>query len=73
MIFMKIYLIEFENHDYDEYNSFVVSAENKKDAIKVLKEVIHIEHSIPWTAKYSIKEIKSGGKRRIILGSFNAG
>lgn len=74
---MKIYLIEFNKWDYDQYSGFVVVAENEDGVIKFLKK----EHTkgyygeIDWKGGYKIKEIKPEDYTETaeILGSFHAG
>jgi hypothetical protein len=74
---MKIYLIEFNRCDYDQYDSFVVIGKSEEDVVALLKK----NHSregpqvIDWAGGYTIHEIKpeeyaEAGK---VLGSFNAG
>lgn len=65
---MKIFLIKrTDKIDYDEYDSFVVIAKNKKHAIELIKISYFIEENT------YCKEIKIGKKGKIILGSYNAG
>ena len=66
---MKIYFVgRTDKIDYDEYDSFIVRAENKKDALQLLTNKEGFKE-----ATTEIKEINIEGKSDIILGSFNAG
>ena len=84
---MKIYLIKFNHYGYDEYDGFVVQAENEDSAVDTLhKEYDETKgvnykgepyglknNSICWEKGYRIEEIKDDGTAKILLGSFNAG
>lgn len=67
---MNIYHIKFTGHDYDEYDSFVVIADDYPSALGLIDE------SIPYGE--SVDEITCIGtsnetEPRVVLGSFNAG
>lgn len=70
---MPLYLISRNDEvGYDEYDSFVVRAKNRKEAL----EIIAAKHNFGgcWRdhdVKFEI--IKETGKSEVILGSFNAG
>ena len=71
---MKIYKITFNNFDYDQYDSFIISAKTKQEAIAVIKKE-HPEKrysDVDWKHGYTIEEVKNKNTE-IILGSFNAG
>ena len=70
---MKLYLVErTDKIDYDEYDSYVVRANNVEDALKLCQnkefkdECFRIDNT-------EITEILLEGKEEIIIGSFNAG
>lgn len=72
---MKIYLITLKECDYDQYDSFVVIAEDKDRAWKLIR-IEHSQDSNIYTE--NIEEIREIGisntvKEEIVLGSFNAG
>lgn len=78
---MKFFLIVAENFDYDEYDSVVVAAESKEEALDMLKydedsSRIYIgdEKCAPYfyrhQGKIKIEEITEKG---VVLSSFNAG
>lgn len=72
---MGIYRIEFKECDYDQYDSFIVRAENEK----AVEEFIKKEHpnekwgDVDWKGGFEIIEITQEGKEEILLGSYNAG
>lgn len=74
---MKIYLLsrlhKFVN--YDEYDSFVVRAQNENKARIIASKDAGDEGPKVWmnTEETSCGEIRCVGKERIILGSFNPG
>jgi hypothetical protein len=74
---MKVYLVERTDEvDYDEYDSFVVKAESKKEALKLCQT-----EADDWSYHQDtfrenntkISELLNEGKKGIILGSFNRG
>ena len=72
---MKIYKIEFNSCSYDEYDSFIVRAENK-ESVETLVRKEHPEEKwarVQWEKGFVITEIPLEGKEEILLGSFNAG
>lgn len=75
---MKIYLIEFNECSYDEYDAFLVVAENEDAAMAHLKNV-HSPDSrwggVNWAAGYNIEEIEPEHytEATIIIDSYNAG
>jgi len=74
---MRIYLIDFNECGYDEYDGFVVRAENEDEAIRIIKKKHGDENKkwglIDWKGGYKIIDITDKTERAIILGSFNAG
>ena len=70
---MKLYIISFNRVDYDEYDSFVVVANNEDEV--VLSLVTGNNYSIDWKGGYKISEINLSEitEPTILLGSFNAG
>lgn len=76
---MKIYLIKFNSNDYDQYDSFLLVAENEEECIKKLQEKYPAKDSnwdqVDWASGYVITEIKPKDykKTEIIIDSFNAG
>jgi hypothetical protein len=76
----KIYLVSLKEHDYDEYDGWVVIAKNKKEAL----ELCNISDVKPQAYsgrdnqyKDNVEYIKFLGysklKSQVVLGSFNAG
>lgn len=66
---MKVYLVRrTDDIDYDEYDGYVVVAENPKKAKELCKWGTFVEPK-----DIEVKEVKVGLKPRVILGSFNAG
>lgn len=70
---MKLWLLELKKYDYDQYDAFVISAENEKEAINLILE----DGSGTNQKENNIKEVKCIGSsnvpKGIVLGSFNAG
>jgi len=63
---MKLYLVTRNDEtDYDEYDSFVVRAENEEEAIELCK--------YSYMKNSTVTEITQEGERGQILGSYNAG
>lgn len=67
---MNIYHIVFTGCDYDEYDAFVVIAENEEKAKELIKSSIPCNESIESISKIGVSD-KS--ESEIVLGSFNAG
>ena len=62
---MLYLLVRTDEVCYDEYDSFIVRAINKKEALNFVERE---------TGNWEVKEELSGhGESEIILGSFNAG
>lgn len=74
---MKIYKITFNKYDYDQYDSFIVSANTEADAVGhiKLKHPKRIYGVIDWDGGYKVEEIKPDEytETTIINSSFNAG
>lgn len=67
---MNIYHIKFTGHDYDEYDSFIVIARDKEDALELIKSSIPYGESVDNIICIGVsKETEA----RFVLGSFNAG
>lgn len=71
---MKLYLIIMNNFSWDEYDKFLVAANNKKEAIKFVKNN-YSSLTIDWNSGYKIKEINVCNIKEacVIMHSFNAG
>lgn len=72
---MKIYRIDFNECDYDQFNTFIVRAENEEAVERVVRKKYPDEQYtyVNWKAGFKIVEITPEGEEGIILGSFNAG
>lgn len=64
---MKLWKVEAYGYEYDEYDSAVVRADSKSEAMRIAKELFE-KHQLP----ISCEEIGEG-ESKIILSSFNAG
>ena len=64
---MSLYLVSRITTGYDQYDSFVVRANSKSEAI----ELANREESCGNFTECKVIKIK--GKNEVILGSFNAG
>lgn len=78
----NIYLITLKEHGYDEYDSWVVIAENQEEVIKLCKIVATKEEADDgWSRnqyKDNVESIKLIGtteqeKSEVVLSSYNAG
>jgi hypothetical protein len=84
---MKLYRITFDQISYDQYDSFIVLAENEEQVVDLVKkehpEIVVSKNylgepysfkdtSIDWE-KYKIEEERIDENARVLLGSFNAG
>ena len=75
---MKIYLIEFNEHTYDQFDAFIVASKDKQSAMKFLETKYpkdNIYETVNWESGYTIVEIKAKDFKGDyeILSSFNAG
>jgi len=74
---MKIFKIEFHKVDWDQYDSFVVIANNHVEVIDLIKNKYPDSEwrEVDFSGGYKISEIKLDDIKEptIILGSFNAG
>lgn len=73
---MNIYLITFNQCEYDKYDGFVVRAKSTAEVIKIIdKKYPRTDGYIDWSCGYLIENIGKSDKTEagIILGSFNAG
>ena len=70
---MKLYLVSrTDKVDYDEYDSWVVSANTENEAIQVvLNDTYNCKQY--YADKMEVEEITNTTESKIILGSFNAG
>lgn len=76
----KIYLVEVEECDYDQYDSMVVIADNEQEAIEMCKardyesDFLTSVGFVKEQGKITAKEIDlNTNNSQIILTSFNAG
>ena len=71
---MKIFLIEFNECDYDQYCGFVIVAKSRYEVVKIVKGY-NISGVIDWEAGYKIKELKPENYKKsvVILEDYNAG
>ncbi len=71
---MKIYKVTADNYDYDQFDAFIVRAENEEAAKEMAlyrADYRHIGNDYQgWS---HVEEILTEGESEIILGSFNAG
>ena len=64
---LKVYLVESEDWDYNNYDSFVVVAENEEKAIELVKDDFKEDQGALTAKEVSLQE------EGVVLGSFNAG
>lgn len=67
---MNIYHITLNNWDYDQYDSFVVIAEDEDHAKELIANIISIDQKIE---EISCIGIANSSISEIVLSSFNAG
>lgn len=72
---MKLYLVEADWCDYDQYDSFVVWAKSPEEALQLVKDRITFGDDEPtnFDTGAEVTEIKKPKESGIVLGSFNAG
>ncbi|QNM43760.1 hypothetical protein [Shouchella clausii] len=77
---MKLFLVTRSNKDaidYDEYDSFVIRAEDEKGVREVLRgikdELTVFGNEVDYIDKMLISELDHSGRQGIICASFNAG
>lgn len=76
---MKIYLVSrTDNVDYDQFDSFVVTASTSEEAIEYLNSIYNPDKSYSdWSRKVKVEFIGVATDEytepTVILGSFNAG
>lgn len=74
---MKFYLIKLNKHSYDQYDSFVVVANNKKEVYDLILETEShwCAPEVDFSGGYTIRVLSLENYKRpeIVLGSFNAG
>lgn len=72
---MKLWLVDADDCDYDEYDAFVVRAADES-AARALAEDMGARRGNPgyWLSGHvTVTEITRKGETETILGSFNAG
>lgn len=67
---MNIYHIVFTGNDYDEYDSFVVVAEDDKSALELINKSIPYGESVD---EITCIGISNKTEPHVVLGSFNRG
>lgn len=71
----KVYKISFNKNDYDQFDAFIVLAENEEEVISIVEK----EHpkrdwaDVDWDGGFKIEEVDFECESQILLGSFNAG
>lgn len=68
---MKVYLVKYGAFSYDEYEGFVIVAENKSEALTIANEKAEKTNRYLFTSKH-VLEVNTKIKG-IVLESFNAG
>ncbi len=73
---MNTYLITFKEYSYDQYDAFVVVAEDEEKAVAILQKRHSVDRKIfglvDWSEGYTIEPVDTT-TAGIVLGSFNAG
>lgn len=70
---MKLYRVEAPFCGYDEYDSFIVWAETKDEAIALATKEAKKHYGENFNSGVTAEEVKPTKKASIIIGSFNAG
>lgn len=66
---MTVYCAWVDNYDYDTYNGIVVVAQNKKKALKLIKDKGYFK---PFQGEIHIDKVDLSCEH-VILSSYNAG
>ena len=70
---MKLYLVEADWCDYDQYDSFVVWAKSPDQALSLVRAKGDPTTMNNFNDNVKVTEIKKPKESGIVLGSFNAG
>lgn len=70
---MKLYLVEADWCDYDQYDSFVVWAKSPEEALSLARAKDDPITMNNFNDNVKVTEIKKPKESGIVLGSFNAG
>lgn len=70
---MKLYLVEADWCDYDQYDSFVVWAKSPEEALSLVRAKDDQITMNNFNDNVKVTEIKKPKESGIVLGSFNAG
>lgn len=70
---MKLYLVEADWCDYDQYDSFVVWAKSPEEALSLVRAKDDPTTMNNFSDNVKVTEIKKPKESGIVLGSFNAG
>lgn len=70
---MKLYLVEADWCDYDQYDSFVVWAKSPDEALNLARAKDDPTTMNNFNDNVKVTEIKKPKESGIVLGSFNAG
>nr|UVM98924.1 MAG: hypothetical protein [Bacteriophage sp.] len=70
---MKLYLVEADWCDYDQYDSFVVWAKSPDEALSLVRAKDDPITMNNFNDNVKVTEIKKPKESGIVLGSFNAG
>lgn len=70
---MKLYLVEADWCDYDQYDSFVVWAKSPDEALSLVRAKDDPTTMNNFGDDVKVTEIKKPKESGIVLGSFNAG
>jgi len=66
---MKFYRVVADDYEYDEFNAFVVRAEDEVRALEIIKT-----HVSPYSKqKWEAHQLSVDGDEGVIVASFNAG
>lgn len=70
---MKLYLVEADWCNYDQYDSFVVWAKSPDEALSLVRAKDDPTTMNNFNDNVKVTEIKKPKESGIVLGSFNAG
>ena len=68
---MKLFLLEIDKYDYDEYDKFLIRASTEKIARAIAAK--ETEDHVWESTRVSCYPITPEGKTEIVISSFNAG
>lgn len=70
---MRVFQVEFNKCDFDQFDVFIVRAENEDEAIERIKHRHKHSDNIDWDGGYKVEELTPEGKVGVLFERFNGG